>query len=107
MQKSSRVRRRSPLSLVGLALACATAAGLLSACSLSFQDAQCSDGEYPALAVNSTGGQCVKDGQEPPEGWVRYPEGKVPEYVGDKWDEYWTTHTLDENGKIVPLPEGQ
>ncbi|MEU1512825.1 hypothetical protein ABZ490_11780 [Streptomyces sp. NPDC005811] len=106
MSSKSTARRRVRRGL-GLALVAATAAGLLSACSLSFQDAMCSDGEYPALAVNSSGGQCVKDGQEPPEGWVRYPEGKVPEHVGDQWDEYWTTHTVDENGKIVPLPPGQ
>ncbi|MEU1184535.1 hypothetical protein ABZ464_44375 [Streptomyces sp. NPDC005820] len=92
---------------MGLALVATAAAGLLSACSFRIQDAQCGDGEYPVLAVNSSGGQCVQDGQEPPKGWARYPEGKVPEYVGDRWDEYWTTHTLDENGKIVTLPEGQ
>ncbi|WP_416985597.1 SCO0607 family lipoprotein [Streptomyces sp. T028] len=107
MQKSSRVRRRPSKSLLGLALAGATATMLLSACSFSMQDAQCSGGEYPVLAVNGSGGACVEDGQEPPKGYARYPEGKVPEYVDDKWDKYWNTHTLDENGKIITIPEGQ
>lgn len=103
MSRTSTARRRLRRGL-GLTLVAAAAAGLLSACSLSFREAQCSDGEYPVLAVNNSGGQCLKNGEEPPQGWARYPEGKVPEYVGDKWDEYWMTRTLDENGKIVPLP---
>jgi hypothetical protein len=30
---------------------------------------------------------------------VKYPEGKVPEYVDDEWDLYWNEHKLDENGR--------
>ncbi|WP_306215583.1 SCO0607 family lipoprotein [Actinoplanes sp. RD1] len=66
-------------------------------------DAMCGNGEYPVKAVNSTtGGACVPDGEEPPAGYVRYPEGKTPTHVGDKWDTYWDTHTLDENGRESP-----
>jgi hypothetical protein len=87
----------------GFALAGA-AAVLLSGCSL--QEASCAGGEYPVLSVGSTGSACVPDGEEPPEGYVRYPEGKVPEYVGDKWDTYWSTHTIDEKGNIVEASAG-
>ncbi|WP_340377528.1 hypothetical protein U5640_22265 [Streptomyces sp. SS7] len=103
MSRTSTARRRVRRG-PGVALVTAAAAGLLTACSLSYEEAQCSDGEYPVLAVNNSGSQCLKNGEEPPEGFARYPEGKVPQHVGDKWDEYWMTHTLDENGKIVPLP---
>lgn len=33
--------------------------------------------------------------------------GKVPQEVGDKWDVYWETHTLDEDGNIVDLPHAR
>ncbi|CAM5440748.1 Lipoprotein OS=Streptomyces tendae OX=1932 GN=GUR47_05425 PE=4 SV=1 [Streptomyces tendae] len=48
----------------------------------------------------------MPNGEEPPQGYTRYPEGKVPEHVGDKWDTYWQTHTVDEHGKVVEVPEG-
>ncbi|MEV6182407.1 hypothetical protein [Streptomyces sp. NPDC052015] len=89
---------------MGLALAGLTAV-LLTGCSI--EEASCGGGEYPVLAVGSTGSACVPDGEQPPAGYARYPEGKVPEHVGDKWDEYWSTHTLDEKGDIIEVPEGQ
>ncbi|MCX5206408.1 hypothetical protein OG897_33995 [Streptomyces sp. NBC_00237] len=70
------------------------------------QDAICGGGEYPVLNVGSTGRACAPDGEEPPKGYVRFPEGKVPERVGDEWDEYWQTHTVDTDGKIVTAPAG-
>ncbi len=74
---------------------------LLGGCSM--QDAMCGSGEYPVKVVNSTsGGACVKNGEEPPSEYVRYPEGKVPQRVGDEWDTYWDTHMLDESGKEIP-----
>ncbi|MGW0331491.1 SCO0607 family lipoprotein [Streptomyces sp. NPDC003011] len=88
----------------GLALAGVSAA-LLVGCSTA--DASCGGGEYPVLAVGSTGSACVSDGEEPPKGYVRYPEGKVPEHVGDTWDTYWSTRTIDENGKIIKAPDAQ
>ncbi|WP_409236496.1 SCO0607 family lipoprotein [Streptomyces sp. PA5.6] len=112
MHSSLRVRpasrasgRRSARSLVALALTGAAAAAVLTGCSM--EDAVCGGGEYPVLHVGSGGSACQPDGEDPPKGYARYPEGKVPEHVGDKWDEYWNDHTLDENGKIVELKDGQ
>jgi len=67
------------------------------------EDAICGSDDYPVKAVgNTTGQDCVPAGQEPPAGYVRYPEGKEPKRVGDKWDEYWSTVVVDERGNIVP-----
>lgn len=77
-------------------------ATLLLAGGCGFHDAMCSSGEYPVKAVRSTtGGDCVKDGEEPPAGYVRYPQGKVPKYVDDEWDRYWSEHMLDADGNEV------
>ena len=83
------------------AMAAALGVTLLSAgCA---EDAICGSGDYPVKAVGTeTGQDCVPEGQEPPAGYVRYPEGKVPERVGDKWDEYWSTVVVDEKGAVVP-----
>lgn len=35
---------------------------------------------------------------------MKYPRGKVPQEVDDKWDTYWRTHTVDENGRVVDAP---
>ena len=73
---------------------------LLGGC--SFREAICSGGEYPVQAVNSTSGRaCVADGEQPPAGYVRYPEGKVPQHVDDEWDRYWQEHKLDERGAEI------
>ncbi|WP_250008239.1 SCO0607 family lipoprotein [Actinoplanes sp. M2I2] len=89
-------RTRMPFLLATVALA----AGLTAGCSI--RDAICSSGEYPVAAVDSlTGRACVADGEQPPTGYVRFPEGKVPEHVGDEWDTYWGEHKLDENGNEV------
>ncbi|MDX3575680.1 SCO0607 family lipoprotein [Streptomyces sp. FL07-04A] len=101
-----RVRPGRGLVLAGAAAA-AAAVSTLTGCSLQLEEAVCGGGHYPVLAVNSGGGDCVPDGEEPAEGWARYPEGKVPEKVGDKWYVYWSTHTLDGKGAIVELPEGE
>ncbi|MDR6979810.1 hypothetical protein J2X68_006547 [Streptomyces sp. 3330] len=93
-------------ALAGAAVAAAVAVMTLTGCSFRIEEASCGGGEYPVLAVNSSGSDCVPDDEEPAQGWARYPEGKVPEKVGDQWDTYWSTHTLDENGKIIDLPEG-
>jgi hypothetical protein len=66
------------------------------------QERICSSGEYPAKAVgNTTGRTCVRDGQGPPEGYVRYPAGKEPKFVDDDWDRYWRTVVVDRDGNIV------
>lgn len=75
----------------------------LGGCGVLAEDI-CAGGEYPVAAVGSTGSACQKEGTEPDEGWVRYPEGKVPKHVGDEWDEYWQEHVLDENGQESPAP---
>ncbi|MDP9815272.1 SCO0607 family lipoprotein [Spirilliplanes yamanashiensis] len=65
-------------------------------------DAICRSGEYPVKAVgNTTGAACVPDGEEPPAGYVRYPAGKEPRHVDDKWDRYWRTVVVDGNGAVV------
>ena len=76
---------------------------MLTATGCSIKDSLCADGEYPAKAVGTGGGSyCVPDGQEPAKGYVRYPAGKVPQYIGDEWDDYWSTRYLDEHGKEMP-----
>ncbi|WP_327685854.1 SCO0607 family lipoprotein [Streptomyces sp. NBC_00467] len=87
--------RYSSLAAAGVA-----AAFLVTGCSM--EDAICSNGEYPVKAVGgTTGSACVPDDEEPPKGYVRYPKGKVPEHVDDKWDKYWSTVVVDENGNVV------
>ena len=102
MRTANRLRTPSRTT-IGLALSGVTLALLTGACSM--QDAMCGSGEYPVLHVGSAGSACAPDGEEPPKGYARYPEGKVPQHVGDKWDTYWSTRTLDENGKTIELPE--
>lgn len=89
---------------VHLILACAAAAAVMTGCSI--EEATCGGGEYPVLSVGGTGSACVPNDQEPPKDYTRYPEGKVPEHVGDEWDTYWQTHTVDEDGRIVEVPQG-
>jgi hypothetical protein len=92
----STFRRRLGL----LALTTVTAAALLSGCTID--ERICRSGEYPVKAVgNKTGRDCVPEGEDPPAGYVRYPDGKVPEHVGDEWDEYWQTVVVDEHGNVV------
>jgi hypothetical protein len=67
-----------------------------------YREAICSSGEYPVAAVRSaTGRACVQDGEAPPAGFVRFPEGKVPKHVDDEWDRYWAGRLLDENGREI------
>ncbi|MFJ2770009.1 SCO0607 family lipoprotein [Streptomyces sp. NPDC087300] len=97
--------RRKAIPSVALAAAATAAFGLL-ATGCSMEDSTCGGGEYPVMTVGDTGSACVSDGEKPPKGYVRYPEGKVPEHVGDKWDVYWQKHTVDKNGKIIKAPGG-
>ncbi|WHM41528.1 hypothetical protein [Streptomyces sp. BPTC-684] len=82
--------------------ACA-AALLITGCSP--REAICGGGEYPVLNVGSTGSACISNGHEPPTGYTRYPRGKVPEHVGDTWDVYWQSHTVDKGGNIIVAPK--
>ncbi len=76
------------------AMAAALLVTTLSSC--SWDEHVCSDGEYPVKSANGgMGGACVKDGEEPPEQYERYPEGKVPRVLGDKWDVYWDQKQIE------------
>jgi len=77
-------------------------AAALLATGCTIRDQICSDGEYTVKAVgNKTGATCVSNNERPPTGYVRYPKGKVPQHVGDKWDKYWATVVVDKDGHIV------
>jgi hypothetical protein len=83
-------------------LTVAGVAGIFLAGGCAFRETMCSSGEYPVAAVRSTTGRaCVENGQAQPVGYVRFPEGRVPEHVGDEWDRYWDEHVLDEKGREV------
>ncbi|MFG3658628.1 SCO0607 family lipoprotein [Streptomyces sp. NPDC047706] len=90
---------------VAIPLAGAAAVVALTGCSLEYREDICMSDEYPVLTVNGTGSACVSKGEEPPAGYVRYPEGKVPRQVDDEWDVYRRTHTLDKDGDVVDAPE--
>lgn len=94
-------RTGTPLrALRAFAMTGAAVALLATGCSL--HERICGSDAYPVKAVgNTTGRACVSDGKEPPAGFVRYPEGKVPTYVDDEWDKYWRTVVVDNNGNIV------
>ncbi len=102
MRQTLRPRRR-PASVAGLALAALATWALTTGCSL--KDSVCRGGEYPVMTVGATGSACVPKDEQPPKGYVRYPEGKVPEHVDDEWDVYWRTHTIDKNGEIATVSE--
>nr|WP_221380359.1 hypothetical protein [Actinoplanes polyasparticus] len=90
-------RRRLPFLLAVATLA----GGLTAGCTI--RQAICRSGEYPVAAVDSTTGRaCVADGEQPPTGFVRFPEGKEPKHVDDEWDVYWRDHKLDERGVEMP-----
>ncbi|MGW1763087.1 SCO0607 family lipoprotein [Streptomyces sp. NPDC002073] len=98
--------RPGRVRLAAAALASAAAVVALTGCSLGLEEDICRGGEYPVMTVGGTGSACVADGEEPPKGYTRYPEGKVPQHVDDKWDVYWRTHMVDEDGNVVDAPPG-
>ncbi|WP_299534465.1 SCO0607 family lipoprotein [uncultured Streptomyces sp.] len=105
--RSATALRPTGARLVVAALASGVAALLLTGCAgFEYREDVCSDGEYPVMSVGATGSACVSDDEEPPTGFVRYPEGKVPQQVDDKWDVYWNTHTLDRDGRVIDAPAG-
>nr|WP_128642938.1 hypothetical protein [Streptomyces sp. SS] len=106
MSRAAAAFRLDRFRLVGVALASAAAVVALTGCAgLEYTEDICSSGEYPVLSVGGTGSACVSDKEEPPAGFARYPEGKVPQQVDDEWDVYWRTHTLDKNGNIIDAPD--
>nr|WP_229695541.1 hypothetical protein [Streptomyces lacrimifluminis] len=98
--------RPGRVRIAAAALVSAAAVVALTGCSgFEYVENVCGSDEYPVLSVGSTGSSCVSDKEEPPAGSVRYPKGKVPQEVGDKWDVYWETHTFDKDGKIITVPD--
>lgn len=72
-----------------------------SGCGL-MKERVCDEGQYPAKYVGTRTGQaCFDDGTRPDEGYVRYPDGQEPEYVGDTWDRKWADVVLDADGRPV------
>lgn len=60
----------------------------LGGCDLPPDDV-CSQGMRPVYAVdNATGKTCVEDRDAAPEGYADYPEQRVPQTVGDKYDRW-------------------
>ncbi|UUN31114.1 hypothetical protein KK483_09555 [Streptomyces sp. FIT100] len=105
MSRPATASRPGRLRAAALASAVAVAVVALTGCAgLEYREDICSSGEYPVMAVGDTGSACVSDGEELPAGYTRYPEGKVPQQVDDKWDVYWRTHTLDKDGNIIDAP---
>ncbi|MFI5933662.1 SCO0607 family lipoprotein [Actinoplanes sp. NPDC051494] len=74
-----------------LATVALTGVFMTGAC--SYQEAICGNGEYPVTTTEG-GGTCVKNGEDPPSGYIRYPEGKEPKHVDDEWDLYWRDHRV-------------
>ncbi|MCB5168427.1 hypothetical protein LG634_26840 [Streptomyces bambusae] len=97
--------RRTALRAATFVLAGAAAVLALTGCNLDFQEDVCNTGEYPVLAVGGSGSACMPNGEEPAQGYARYPEGKVPRQLDDKWDVYWRTHTLDKDGNVIDAPD--
>jgi hypothetical protein len=95
-----RTRRRTSDLATAILVAVALTMTLLAA-GCWYREAICRGGEYPVTAVGSTGAACAPDGEQPPAGYVRYPPGQEPRYVGDEWDRYWDTHLIDESGAVV------
>ncbi|MGX1267169.1 hypothetical protein RKD18_000363 [Streptomyces phaeoluteigriseus] len=106
MNRAVTALRAERVRMIVAALASGAAVVVLTGCAgFEYQEDICSGGEYPVLAVGDTGSACVSDKEEPPAGFVRYPEGKVPQQVDDTWDEYWDTHTLGKDGNIIDIPD--
>lgn len=97
-------RPRTGPSLAAVLVSGAAVAVLTGCSGFEYRENICSSGQYPVLAIGVSGSDCVPDKEEPPAGYARYPHGKVPQHVDDKWDVYWRTHTLDKDGKITELP---
>ena len=86
------------LPLLGVAGA---AAALLAAAGPAAEPI-CQAGQYPVKAVGGTiGAACQQDGTQPSAGYVSYPRGEAPQYVGDKWDNFWSGVVVNGRGQIV------
>ncbi|MGW1412671.1 SCO0607 family lipoprotein [Streptomyces sp. NPDC002403] len=99
--------RQVRIAVAGALTATAAILSLTGCSGSSLKDSVCGGGEYPVLAVGGTSSDCVPDGKEVPDGYTRYPKGKVPQKIDDKWDVYWRTHTINDKGEVVEAPEGE
>lgn len=60
----------------------------LSGCTL-FQDNMCFEGEQPLYVIDNPDGKtCIAIGDAIPDGFAAYPENRVPQKVGDKYDRW-------------------
>jgi len=83
------------LGVAGVALALVAAAGPTA-------EHICEAGQYPVKAVGGTiGAACQQDGTQPSAGYVSYPQSEAPQYVGDKWDNFWSGVVVNGRGQIV------
>ena len=62
-----------------------TTTAVLSVGGCAARERVCGSDDYPVRTVDTTDGglACAPDGEEPPPGYERFPEGEVPEYVDD------------------------
>lgn len=92
------LRLRGRVVLVVLSLA----AGALAASGCG-ADAICGNDSYPVIQVGGTGSACQTKGRDPQPGYARYPAGKEPKRVGDAWDVFWQTRTVNQAGEVIDL----
>jgi len=54
----------------------------MTACDFEIREAMCADGDYPVWSTKfpESGGACVADGAQPPQGYAKYPDGLAPVY---------------------------
>ncbi len=65
--------------LLGAVLTASSAGGC------AWRERVCGADEYPVRTIATTddGLACTPDGEEPPAGYERFPDGEVPEYVDE------------------------
>jgi len=56
--------------------------------SCSYREKMCAQDEYVVYATEypDSGRNCVQNGEEPPQGYQRYPEGRVPHLVEEDYN---------------------
>ena len=62
---------------------------VLPAGCVGWEEKTCSDGDVPVYRVdNASGRACVAEGTEPPDGYVLFPPGRVPQEPNDRYDRW-------------------
>ncbi|GGT45043.1 SCO0607 family lipoprotein [Nonomuraea spiralis] len=104
MRTQSRVGNSIAKPSRAYSLALAAIAIVLSTAACAGEERVCLENHYPVKLIGSeTGSRCVSVLDEPPAGYTRYPEGKVPAVVGDKWYQYWKNVIFDASGKPLDV----